>query len=451
MEPVNLLRIVVVVLACLGALSLTVPGRPQTATGRGAPYPGTSPESLAELEAKLQEAPQDHETLYDLAAAYYWGAGDPDSAQPVYERLLRVNPEHWLAHYDLGHLLNTRGRHTQALHHWKRFLKLHPERSGQANRVREMVSWYESLTTQRGEPVASKGWEVEGDTVTNSIGMVFVRIPGGESTMGYAGGKHDQRPEHVVALDPYWMGKYGVTAGQFRRFLQESGYRSYARFVRSPVNKYSRTEDHPVVFLTWHAATALTVWLSSRERAVYSLPSEAEWELAARGSDGRTNRWGNSNAEPGKHGNLGRFDRITRAGELPTVEEVGSCPAGASPFGLLDMAGNADEWCLDWYHPDFYGSSPERNPFGPVHMEGRAHRVLRGENWRFRPGRTHAVQRNHFDRTAPYDCFGFRIVRELDAAERWASRLQPGTEPYGNGPAPAACTTMEESPPLVEL
>lgn len=369
-----------------------------------------------ELEEKLKNDPKNEELLHAMATGLFWEANDLEAAEPYYRRLIEINPKHYASWYGLAALLEIRGRYQESVDAYREFLKLSKNPSIQQEHAARVVNEFEKL---KGEQVAAQDerWRIEDDRATNSIGMSFILIPGGEFTMGYDEGKADQKPEHNVILDPYWIGEYEVTAGEYKQFLEETKYKPNTHPPYAPVNDYARTEDHPVVFMTWREAVAFTIWLSYREDAIYRLPSEAEWELAARGFDSRTNPWGNDKAEAGKHGNLGRHSRIILMGKEPTLEKVGSYPEGKSFFQLYDMAGNADEWCLDYYDPQFYKNSPVRNPFGPVYGEGLRRRVLRGSNWRFPATKTHAVDRNNFEPTAPYDCFGFRIVRELKPKE----------------------------------
>ena len=384
-----------------------------------APIPNELQAAKARLEAALKMNPQNEDALYEMAATTFWTAADLESAEPYYTRLLKLNPKHYAARYDFARLLQVRGRYAQSLEEYRQFLKVAPDPSEQLAYAKEMVAEYEPLAVPRAGGADKATWTVKENRATNSIGMTFIRIPGGDFVMGYAKGKAQLKPEHKVELDPYWMGEYEVTAGQFKTFLQETKYRPRSNLTANPVNDYARAEDYPAVFMTWDDAVAFTVWLSFRDGAIYRLPSEAEWELAARGFDGRTNPWGNSEAKPGAHGNLGRGARAVSMGKMPTLEKGGSYPEGKSFFGLYDMAGNADEWCLDWYDPAFYAKSPKRDPFGPVWGKDLGRRVLRGAGWRLPPLATHAVERNSFDPSAPYDSFGFRVVREIhDEARR---------------------------------
>jgi serine/threonine-protein kinase len=134
-------------------------------------------------------------------------------------------------------------------------------------------------------------------------------------------------------------------------------------------SEYSPGDDHPVTDVSWEDANAYCNWLSKKKGLNFKLPTEAQWEKAARGTDGRKYPWGKN--EPDETlANFGwKFDKTS---------PVGSYPNGASPYGLLDMAGNVWEWCSDWYGDDYYKNSPKDNPTGPKIGTSR---VVRGGCW----------------------------------------------------------------------
>ena len=207
-------------------------------------------------------------------------------------------------------------------------------------------------------------------------------------------------PVHKVELDDFYMDSHQITVGQFKRFLKESGYKPEAvkggweinRFWNE-VKKYSPTDKHPVIYVSWNDATAYTKWAGKR------LPTEAEWEYAGRGGQvGKRYPWGDDKNVAGDHAN---HEGIGEEGTAP----VGSFEANG--YGLHDMAGNAWEWCQDYYEWDYYSKSPVNNPRGPA--KGRDH-VLRGGCW-FSPTKELSVAlRSYFDpRHSPQD-YGFRCV-----------------------------------------
>lgn len=220
---------------------------------------------------------------------------------------------------------------------------------------------------------------IEGDRllVTDPAGGAhpMVLVPGGDFLMGLDEGLSNQRPMRTVTVDSFWIGVYEITNRQFAAFLDSVGTESpegtpFAN-LEGRVFRISQTEEGfspltpnddvtPVVHVTWVGADAFCAWMGGR------LPTEAEWEKAARGTDGRLYPWGD---EPPSASLLNYNKNV---GE-PTP--VGSYPKGVSPYGALDMAGNAFEWVADYYDADYYAVAPTINPPGP---ESGTHHPIRG-------------------------------------------------------------------------
>jgi iron(II)-dependent oxidoreductase len=235
--------------------------------------------------------------------------------------------------------------------------------------------------------------------------MEFVLIPEGRFLMGRDGFDQGESPSHEVSLDSFWISVYEVTRSQFALFLETGGL-DCGIDEPSPVSSNS---DHPVHGVSWYAARAFTVWLSLRENATYRLPTEAEWERAARGLDGRVNPWGNTEGEPGVHGNWGHDPR-----DQNPLAPVGTFIAGASPLGVHDMAGNVREWCLDWYDSNYYKYAHSANPFGPTPtIEVPQYRSQRGSGWRDPLKSGHATHRYYANPNQGYDHYGLRVVKEI--------------------------------------
>jgi formylglycine-generating enzyme required for sulfatase activity len=187
--------------------------------------------------------------------------------------------------------------------------------------------------------------------------MVYVLA--GEFIMGSDEGDIDEQPMHTVYLDAFYIDRTEVTNAQYRE-CAEAGACSQPQDTVW-YNDPNRAE-HPVVWVSWCQANDYCRWAGER------LPTEAEWEKAARGTDGRTYPWGEGiDCDRAQYSECG-------GGTVP----VGSKPQGASPYGALDMAGNVWEWVADWYDSGYYSRSPGRNPPGPDY--GR-YRVLRGGSW----------------------------------------------------------------------
>ena len=211
-----------------------------------------------------------------------------------------------------------------------------------------------------------------GSTQTSEIDnaeMVFV--PAGEFKMGSADdvkdAKDNQKPQHTVYLDAYWIDKFETTNGQYEKCVQEGKCEAPSRDRSNSHDSYygnSEFKDFPVTYVDWPRAKAYCEWAGRR------LPTEAEWEKAARGTDGRIYPWGDQEPDV----KLANFNK-----EPNDATKVGSYPDGASPYGALDMAGNLWEWVNDWYGETYYSSQTEwKNPGGPSEGEWR---VLRGGSW----------------------------------------------------------------------
>jgi len=199
-------------------------------------------------------------------------------------------------------------------------------------------------------PRLPKGVRAQGGFyVSEKDGMELVRIPAGAFVMGSDHGHPDERPAHKVHVDAFFIDKYEVTNAQFAKFVAASGYKPRGPWRRGAG---PGREKHPVTFVTWHDAKAYATW------AGRTLPTEAEWERAARGTKAFTYSWGNT-FEPG----AARVDAKLSAGPSP----VGSHASGVSPEGAHDMAGNVWEWVRDWYDRRCYQmrKKPVENPTGP--------------------------------------------------------------------------------------
>jgi serine/threonine-protein kinase len=228
---------------------------------------------------------------------------------------------------------------------------------------------------------------------------------GGEAVLVPAGPFLMGPNRREVHLDAFYMDRTPVTNRQFARFLQVTGYRPahagleagrfLAHWVRGAIPR--GLEDHPVVNVSWNDACAYASWAGKR------LPSEAEWEKAARGTDGRKYPWGK--AEPGP-------TRAHYGGRHRGTSPVGAYPEGASPYGILDMAGNVLEWCEDVDEPQFYMDGPSRNPRNTM-RPARPIYVMRGGSWIFGAQSLRTYARTSFEPHYRFAGGGFRCARSV--------------------------------------
>ncbi len=248
-------------------------------------------------------------------------------------------------------------------------------------------------------------------------GSVLIEIPASKFTMGSNDGENDENPVHTVYLDKYYIGKYEVTVNQFRKFVNSTGYKTDAEkaggayIYDDGVKKtdanwnnpyFIQADNSPVTYVSWNDAKTYCDWVGLR------LPTEAEWEKAARGTDGRSYPWGNSwDGNKCNHGSsLSPY--IDASDGYEKISPVGSFPSGVSPYGVYDMAGNVWEWCNDWYGDSYYSISPNTNPAGPSYGTTK---VLRGGGWVFNADFCRSANRIHYGPVARVYHNGFRPAK----------------------------------------
>jgi len=217
----------------------------------------------------------------------------------------------------------------------------------------------------------------------------MIAIPAGEFTMG--SDVEDERPPHTVFVDGFEIDKLEVTNEDFERFVAETGYVTAAEKADETSWRYYAKDkpQHPVVKVTWNDAIAFCEWAGKR------LPTEAEWEKAARGADARSYPWGNQ-WDAAKANGKEAGNRATTA--------VGSFPAGASPYGVLDMAGNVSEWTSDWFK-----AYPGGDFYSPYF--GEKYRVIRGGGWFSDQNLVRTTERSASGVELANDDVGFRCAR----------------------------------------
>ncbi|MFC1477786.1 formylglycine-generating enzyme family protein, partial [candidate division KSB1 bacterium] len=216
----------------------------------------------------------------------------------------------------------------------------------------------------------------------------YLPVPAGEFRMGdnFDEGNSDEIPVHTVFLDDYYIGKHKITNGEYGKFIEDGGYVNSEYWNAGGFGEYgdnpeywnssgdfgggiAGNEEYPVVGVSWFEAAAYCVWVSEKTGKAYRLPTEAEWEKAARGTGQRRYAWGNEIDE--------HYANYDNGGDRSTMKLKpvgfydGSTHDGfttrnnASPYGAYDMTGNISEWCSDWYDMKYYRNSPGKNPTGP--------------------------------------------------------------------------------------
>jgi sulfatase modifying factor 1 len=219
-----------------------------------------------------------------------------------------------------------------------------------------------------------------------------VEVPAGSFVMGSACGRADESPPHAVRVGAFRLGLTPVTNAQYAPFV------GAGRCAPPPwwhETAFS-APDQPVVGVTWGEACGYSRWLGEADGGSWRLPTEAEWERAARGGlDGARTAWGPA----------------VPAGEIPDGPLDGPWPVGRgrpNGYGLLDMGTIVHEWCLDWYHAGYYASSPEVAPRGP---EGGERRSSRGGSWRHHVRWSSPSSRSSLPPDFRYADYGFRVLR----------------------------------------
>jgi serine/threonine-protein kinase len=227
--------------------------------------------------------------------------------------------------------------------------------------------------------------------------MEMVYVPGGIFEMGSADGDDHEQPVHTVTLDSFWIDKTEVTNAEYARCVVDGTCSPPSESGSGTRESYygdSQFDNYPVIYVSWYDADTYCQWVGGR------LPTEAEWEYAARGPDGNVYPWGN---DP-PNDTLLNYDH-----NVGDTTEVGAYPDGASWVGAMDMAGNVWEWVADWYDGDYYASSPSQNPKGP---ETRDEKVARGGGWSVSGAGGRAASRYHPLPDDRLDALGFRCVVE---------------------------------------
>lgn len=260
-------------------------------------------------------------------------------------------------------------------------------------RARKMIQSQASLALPKAQDFSAYKTLVGGD------GREMVLIPGGPFTMGGGPeGNFDEQPQREIYLDPYYIDKFEVDNANYKRFVRAT--KAHEQFI--PVFEDNiqllMGDKLPAVGVTWLDAQAYCRWAAKR------LPTEAEWEKGARGTDGRTYPWGDT-FNPNLANGLGEEDGFKYLAPVDSFE------SGRSPYGLYNMAGNAAEWVNDWYDQFYYKEAPFKNPKGPEKGKILAYR---GGSYNDTPANLRASKRfpgGHPERAD--STIGFRCARDI--------------------------------------
>jgi eukaryotic-like serine/threonine-protein kinase len=252
---------------------------------------------------------------------------------------------------------------------------------------------------QPSTPEAS-GAQPTAKKISDKDGMTLLYVPAGEFKMGAADSDSQatdmERPQHPVYLDAFWIDQTEVTNAMYTKCVKAGACQAPAQtksFTRDSYYGNPQFDTYPVVNVAWNDAKQYCTWAGG------NLPTEAQWEKAARGTDGRIYPWGND--APDK-------TRLSYDQKVRDTTQVGDYPTGASLYGVLDMAGNVYEWVADWFGETYYASSADRNPAGSTSGDGR---IVRGGSWYSVASRVRASYRNWSSPDYRDDDIGFRCAR----------------------------------------
>jgi len=318
----------------------------------------------------IQKDPHNPKSYHCAGMIYFKKKNYPLSIKE-YKIAISFKPDYSVAWYNLGLSYEKLLRYQQACEAFTKARDLYKAQNNKRD--------YEDAL-QKLARLQEMGYVSHSPEKINETEMILIEE--GEFFMGSdrAGSETDEKPCRKVYLSSFWIDKYEVTNSQFCKFLNSKGASGNNGHVwihtddisgECRIKKINNTfvvipgyENHPVTFVTWYGASAYAKWLGKR------LPTEAEWEKAARGTDIRIFPWG-SNWDSGRCANKDNCsDRKTKP--------VGSYQEGASPYGVMDMAGNVLEWCSDWYGYYTVMEEPVKNPHGPF---AGVTKILRGGSW----------------------------------------------------------------------
>ncbi|MBC8553223.1 MAG: SUMF1/EgtB/PvdO family nonheme iron enzyme [Candidatus Brocadiales bacterium] len=310
---------------------------------------------------------------------------DYNGALGFYKKAIELDPNRSSLHWYIAGVYWKLDNHAKAMEHLESCRRLMPQDPEELAEVDDFIGkLMDYLTVEEKREIAKKRVNDRRQLMESALKTnkgkweEMTLVPAGEFLMGSREEDFipEEMPQHAVILDAYYIDRYEVTNAQYWKFMDyimKTGDHSKCS-PSEPINKshlpgnsfrgyeykYYNYPDYPVTRVDWYDAYAYAAWAGKR------LPTEAEWEKAARGTDGRRFPWGNVWEI--------KFCNVGTDGNLPVT--VGSFEDGNSVYGCYDMTGSVSEWCEDWYHPEYYLSSPKKNPKGPI--KGTGKRIVRG-------------------------------------------------------------------------
>lgn len=330
---------------------------------------------------------------YVLRANTYRDWGKNTEAEQDYTSAIETSPNVGKYYLSRAEFYAQTDQVEKAVADYQQFLEYRDQEEIQEliDKAEQYIEQYNATPTQ---PISTTEALGIGSQFTNSIdGAVYVYVPEGTFIMGSNDGYEDEKPEHEVYLDAFWIGQTEVTNEQYEKCFEASECTKPNNPDWGTNEFWAKYDKHPVTYVTWEQANDYAQWAGGR------LPTEAEWEKAARGPDGNIYPWGNE---------LPNDDLLNFNNSVGSTTAVGSYPNGKSFYGAYDMAGNVYEWVADWYEFDYRNSSSLRNPTGP---ETGEHHVLKGGQYSFDASFMRCSERNWY-RVDSDNVVGFRIVRD---------------------------------------
>ena len=242
---------------------------------------------------------------------------------------------------------------------------------------------------------------VNGGQDASPLALALVQIPAGGFLMGSASGQDCEQPVHRVWIDSFLLAATQVTNEQYGRFLRATSTQP-PRFWHDP--NFNHLQQ-PVAGPSWHEAMHYCEWLNQQTARHFRLPTEAEWELAARGGlEQKQFPWGDERPQ-----SLPNYASRWQSGPEPVAQYA------PNAFGLHDIGDNVHEWCSDWYDPNYYAISPDRNPQGPEHSSMKpARKSSRGGSWRHHIKVARCSARSSIPPEFQYADYGFRVACDVE-------------------------------------